>query len=63
MKPFNPVKVSSKNYKSFDSMLRAFNRKVAEEGILKELKRRTFHLSTSEKRKAKDKIALSKKSI
>lgn len=41
----------------FEKALRRFKRKVESEGIMRELKKRKFFMTKSEKRKAKRKLA------
>ena len=49
--------VKIKNGEPFDKAFRKFKRKVETEGIMKDLKKKQFFMSKSEKRKAKRKAA------
>ena len=49
--------VKLKNGEPFEKAMRRFKRKVESEGIMRELKRRKHHLTKSEKRKEKRKLA------
>ena len=49
--------VRLKKGERFDSMLRRFQRAVEQDGIMRELKRRRYFVSPSEKRKEKIKQA------
>ena len=42
---------------TFDSLLRRFKRKVQEDGIMQELKKREYYLSPSQKRRRKSEQA------
>ena len=46
---------------TLESALRRFKRKVQQEEIIREMKRHTFHLKPSEKRKVKDALARKRK--
>lgn len=54
------AKVYVKKNESLEDALRRFKKKVVNEGILTELKRREYYLSPSEKRKEKSKQAQKK---
>jgi len=45
--------VKVKNGEPFEKAMRRFKRKVETEGIMKELKKRKFHMTKSEKKKEK----------
>ena len=45
--------VKIKNGEPFEKAMRRFKRKVETEGIMKELKKRKFHMTKSEKKKEK----------
>ena len=49
--------VKSRRNESFENLLRRFRRVVEQEGIMRELKKRKYYLSPSEKRKEKQKLA------
>jgi small subunit ribosomal protein S21 len=49
--------VRSKKNESFESLMRRFQRAVEQSGIMKELKRRKYYMSPSEKKKFKRKQA------
>ena len=49
--------VKIKQGEPFDKAFRKFKRKVETEGIMKDLKKRQFYMTKSEKRKAKRKAA------
>ena len=51
------VVVKIKNGEPFEKSLRRFRRKVETEGIMRELRKRKFYLSKSEKRKEKSRLA------
>jgi ribosomal protein S21 len=48
---------SGKNVESVDSMLSRFKKKVIEQGILEEVRRRQFFIKSNEKRREKSKRA------
>ena len=47
---------------SFESMLKRFKRKVNDDGIMNELKKREYYMSPSQKRAAKSAAARKRKS-
>lgn len=49
--------VKAKKNEKFESLMRRFQRAVEQAGIMKELKRRRYYLSPSERRKEKRKLA------
>lgn len=49
--------VKVKNGEPFEKAMRRFKRKVETEGVMKELKKRKFYMTKSEKRKDKRKKA------
>ena len=49
--------VKVKHGEPFDKAMRRFKRKVENEGIMRDLKKKQFHMSKSEKRKEKRKNA------
>jgi small subunit ribosomal protein S21 len=49
--------VKVRNGEPFEKAMRRFKRKVENEGIMKDIKKRQFYLTKSEKRKAKRKLA------
>jgi small subunit ribosomal protein S21 len=49
--------VKLKNGEPFEKAMRRFKRKVETEGVMKELKKRKFYMTKSEKRKDKRKKA------
>ena len=51
------ILVKVRNGEPFEKAMRRFKRKVENEGIMKDIKKRQFHLTKSEKRKAKRKLA------
>jgi len=52
------AKVVPKPNESFDSMLRRFKKSVNNDGLIQELRRREYYLSPSQKRRAKDDLAM-----
>ena len=51
------ILVKVRNGEPFEKAMRRFKRKVENEGIMKDIKKRQFYLTKSEKRKAKRKLA------
>lgn len=49
--------VKLKQGEPFDKAFRKFKRKVESEGIMRELKRRKFHMTKSQKKREKRKLA------
>ena len=49
--------VKARKNERFESLMRRFQRAVEQAGIMKELKKRRYHLTPSEKRKEKRKAA------
>ena len=49
--------VKIKNGEHFEKFFRRFKRKVETEGIMRDLKKRQFHMTKSEKRREKRKLA------
>ena len=49
--------VVRKENESFEQLMKRFKRRVQEDGILQELKKREYYLSPSQKRKKKSKEA------
>lgn len=58
MNSFNGRMVKLRDNESVDNLLRRFKKKVEQAGILKEVKRREYYLSPSQKRREKHKKAL-----
>lgn len=51
------IQVKVRSGEPFEKAMRRFKRKVENEGIMKDIKKRQFFLTKSEKRKAKRKLA------
>lgn len=51
------IKIKVKPGEPFEKAMRRFKRKVETEGIMRELKKRQFHLSKSEKKREKRKLS------
>lgn len=51
------AKVILRENESFDSLMKRFKKKVQDDGIAQELKRREYYLSPSQKRKRKSELA------
>lgn len=58
MNSFTGRVVVKRDNETVDNMLRRFKRSVESSGVLRELKKREFYLSTSQKRREKKKRAL-----
>lgn len=58
MNSFKGRTVSLRDGESSDSLMRRFKKVVEQSGVMRELKRREFHLSKSQKKKEKHKRAL-----
>ena len=51
------VIIRLKNGEHFEKAMRKFKRKVENEGIMKDLKKKRYHMTKSEKRREKRKLA------
>ena len=58
MNSFNGRVVALRPYETVDSLLRRFKRKVEQSGVLKEIKRREYHIPPSQARREKHLKAL-----
>ena len=51
------IKIKVKPNEPFEKVIRRFRRKVETEGIMREIKKRKFYMTKSEKRREKRKLA------
>ena len=51
------IMIKIKHGESFEKAMRKFKRKIEAEGIMKELKKRKFHMTRSQKKREKRKLS------